>query len=250
MLRRSLLVVLPILALAGCATKRDVRDVQTTLQELYAQQQALVREIQRQLRANQDTLGMLVRQQQDTQANLAMRLARIEDHVLLLQELQGVSQQQLAQLRDQVERNRTVVQAPPPVAQSDAPGGSSSGSAEEVFAAGMTEFNRGNFSTARYAFEDFVERFPGHAQRVDARFQLAMILAEEDRPAEAIEAFRSIQEYHPTSERVPESRLKMAVLYLQLGNREAAEAELDRIQNTWPDTEAAATARQMRETLR
>ncbi|MSR23186.1 MAG: tetratricopeptide repeat protein [Gemmatimonadetes bacterium] len=247
MLRR-LLPLLGLLLLGGCATKRDVRDIGENMQELYAQQQASVRDVQRDQRALQDTVGMLLRELQDGRAETARRMANVEDLLLLLQELQGVSQQQIAGLRDQIERDRRQVVSFGTGIEPGAQGSSSS--ASDLYQAGVTAFRRGLYSSARVAFQDILELHANDPLAAEARFYMADILVEEGETQQAIDAFLEIPTYHPTAEKVPEAHYRAALLYLELGNREEAERHLDLVVNTWPEDGIAELARSALRDLR
>ena len=94
-------------SVAGCATKADVRDLQDEIRELYSQQQVLLQELQESQRAHQDSISVVGLSLQDGRAETARRMTSIEDQLLTIQELTGLSQQQVASLRDQMERDRT-----------------------------------------------------------------------------------------------------------------------------------------------
>jgi tol-pal system protein YbgF len=117
------------------------------------------------------------------------------------------------------------------------------GAANDLYQSGVTQFRRGQYSAARIAFGDIVDSYPNDPVAPDARFFLAQILVEEGEAEEALEAFLQIPEYHPASERAPEAYYHAALLYLELGDRAEAERHLDLVINTWPESDAAALAR-------
>ncbi len=238
-----LLSILLIPVLAGCfATKRDVQDIGANQQELYAQQQALIRELQREQREVQATLAMLLEAQQEARAETARRLATLEENILLLQELQGVSQQQLASLRDQMERDRRQQSFQAVGVQPVGAQGATS-SANELYQAGVTAFRRGVYSSARIAFQDVVNLHPNDPLAAEARFFLAEILVEEGEREQAIAAFLEIPEYHPTADKVPDAHYRAALLHLEMGDRAEAERHLEVVVNTWPESGTAELAR-------
>jgi len=252
-LPRILLAAFLMLPLAACATKRDVRDMRETVVELHAQNQALLRELQREQRIQQDSVGALARGLQDSRGESARRLTNIEDNLLLVQELLGVSQQQLSALRDQMERDRApagpgfmggggVGPGMPPAGGSEA--------ARQLYDGGVSAFNRGLYSTARLAFQDVVELHGGDPLVPQARFYLAEILVEENQREEAIAAFLRIPEFHPGSDNVPNALYRAGMLHLELGNRGDAEEFLERVVNTWPDSMPAELARETLRTIR
>ena len=114
-------------SVAGCATKADVRDLQDEIRELYSQQQVLLRELQESQRAHQDSISVVTQSLQDGRAETARRMASIEDQLLTIQELTGLSQQQVASLRDQIERDRAQRTFGPPGVFGGAPRGGGGG---------------------------------------------------------------------------------------------------------------------------
>lgn len=118
------------------------------------------------------------------------------------------------------------------------------GAADATYAAALQQYQRGQLATAQSAFRDFVEQHGNHPLAPDARFFLADILAQQDHPQEAIAAFNQIPELHPTSARVPDALYRIALLHLELGDRAEGRRFLDRVVNTYPDSNAAGPARE------
>lgn len=235
---RLLLVGLLFLPLVACATKADIRDLQDEIREMSARNEALMRELQQEQRAQRDSIRAVSGQLTATRAQLAGTLRDMEDQIIRLQEFAGLSQQELAALRDQMERR--------PVPQ---PGGfdpmepAGEGEARELYDLAMTQYTRGSLTSARFGFEDVLERFPTHEVAPSARYYLADILVQEGHLEEAIRAFETIPEYHPDAPRVPDALLRIGLLHRELGNLDEARRHLQRVVNTWPDTSAADQAR-------
>ncbi len=245
---RLLIVSVLLLPLVACATKRDVRDLQEEMRAVAERQHELLVELERLHWMAQDTLRQQSRNFTALRGELNQRILDVQDQVIELQALTGQSQQVLAGLRDQLETQRRQVTQPAQQSpwdwEADDPGGVDPGGAgaAELYNAAVTQFNRGALGTATRRFEEFLERFSGHRLAPDARYFLADILAQEGRTGEAIDAFLRIQELHPTASRVPEALYRVGVLYLEDGDSELAEEYLERVVNTYPDTEAAERA--------
>jgi len=242
----GLLLLVP---LASCATKADVRDLQDSITELHAQQNALLREMQRDQDAQGDSIRVITRSLQEIRAETLRRMTNMEDHLLRIQELTGLSQQQLAGMREQLDRERAMAGlgggpgAGIPFPGTDAPGGAG-GSAEEIYFASLAQYQRGGLTTARMGFEEVVENFPGDPLAPEARYLLADMLVDGGQLDEAIEAFLEIPEYHPDAPRVPDALYRAAMLHREQGEDSDARALLERVVNTWPDTGAADLARE------
>ena len=104
---RLLTCALLLPALAGCATKRDLRDLRAEVTALQAAQTAMQQELQRQHAALQDSLSRLALQNTQHKGELSTQLVQLERQLITLQELTGQSQQGLSTLRQEPE-------SPPP----------------------------------------------------------------------------------------------------------------------------------------
>ena len=230
-------------SVAGCATKADVRDLQDEIREFYSQQQVLLRELQESQRAHQDSISVVAQSLQDGRAETARRMASIEDQLLTIQELTGLSQQQVASLRDQIERDRTQRTFGPPGVFGRVLRADGGDQALELYDAAVTQLGRGTLSAARIGFQQVVDQFGSHEVVPEARYYLADILHREGNTEVAIEAFLEIPEFHPVAARVPDALYRVGSLHLELGNPDDAEEYFERVVNTWPDSGAADLAR-------
>lgn len=226
-----------LLPLTGCATKSDIRDLRGEIQELSQRQEALMRELRAEQRVQGDSLLALSDRSRQHQLQLGRQLRDMEDQLIRVQELAGLSQQELASLRDQMERR--------PAPDFFGAGGQElgSGEARELYEEAMTQYRRGALTAARFGFEDVVERFPNHATTPSARYHLADIKAQQNELEAAIETFLRIPEFHPEAERVPYALYRVGLLHQELGNRSEARDVLQRVVNTWPELDVAEMAR-------
>lgn len=231
----SLLLVLP---LAACATKADIRDLGA---DIRSQNQAQAEQIEELLREQQllnDSIRSLKAGQMDLRGTVLQRIAALQTEVGLLREITGMTQQELAALRDQA--------ASRPAGQLGA--GSQpdqTGEAAEIYGDALAQFHREGFAAARMGFESLVEEFPNHDLTPEARYYIGEILVEQGDPDEAIEAFLRIPEYHPSAERVPDALFRVGQLYHEQGDDATAREYLERLVNTWGETGAADLAREL-----
>jgi TolA-binding protein len=233
----ALPVVLLLFPLTACATKSDIRDLQDDLRESSARQETLLRELQRQNEAQRDSLRALSDALQSHEARIAGQFRGLEDLVLRTEELAGITQQELAAIRD---RQGLPGGADP--GRGDEPVG---GSAEDGYAQAVALMRRGSMTAARMGFEGVIESFSNHPLVPEARYHMADILVQEERLEEAAEAFSRIAELHPEAERVPDALYRAGVIHRELGNTGEARRYLERVVNTWPDSGAADLARQV-----
>jgi tol-pal system protein YbgF len=241
-MRRGLLVLPLVAAVAGCATKGDVRNLRTEIGELRASQQATLEEIRRQ---NALLLDSVNAQNARIRGDLANQGLRLERQLLQVQELTGQGQQQVAQLREQIRaREAAAVGAPgsgaaaaPPAAVAPA------GDPEELFNTALATLRRGSLATARSGFEEFLTTFPQHELAAEAQFYLGEALAEAEDTARALEAYALMAERYPRSEKAPTALYRAGTLELGRGNRDAARALFERLVQAYPSSIEAPLAR-------
>jgi tol-pal system protein YbgF len=242
------------LTLTGCATKGDLRDLQTDIRDLAAQQREALGQIEGLNLAVQDTLRGQSDALFESRGEIVMLLRQIEQQLITLRELTGQNQRALATLRDLVERGRPTV-LPPPVRtdpegagqvmdvefQEDPPAPSA---ALDTYNAGVRAFNNGSISTARRAFQTFLQEYPNDPMAPDATYYLSDLLVQEDRLEEAIRAFLRIPELFPTAAKVPDSIYRVGLIYIALDQLDDARSYLERVVNSYPDSGAAALAQE------
>lgn len=231
--------------LGGCAMKGDIRTLQEELRAMTAQQDSLIRQLRMEALQTQDTLRTQSDQMFDFRGDIARRLQQIEQSLARLEAIAGENQRGMAAVRDQLANLRGGA-APArgggqPTESESLVGGSAN--ADELYRVAQTQLDRGSLSAAAQAFREFIGQHPDDPRVPNAHFFLADILAQQDRPEEALAAFQEIQELFPTAERVPQALYRIALLHEELGNVEEARAVLERIVNTYPDDPAAMLAR-------
>jgi tol-pal system protein YbgF len=242
------------LTLSGCATKRDLRDLQGSVADLAARQDAALAELQGLNMAVQDTLRGQSDALYESRGEILRRLRAIEQQLITLEELTGQNLRTLATLRDLMEGRRTTLL--PPVQTDTEPGQAmnpdfaqgppttDSEAALETFNAGVAAFNRGSITTARRAFQQLLQEHPNDPLAPEARYYLADLLYQENRLDEAIQAFLAVRELHPTARKVPDALYRVGVIYIELENLSDARQYLQLVVDSYPDTDAAVQARE------
>lgn len=257
---RVIFMALSAMLLAGCATKRDIRDLQVEMREIAQRQEQLLTQLDRLHRATQDSLRYQSETLFQIRGEFSRRFLDVQDQLVTLQELTGQSQRNLASLRDQIEsQRRTVVQDPFMPTGDDreegdliegAQAATGTGDATQLYNAAVTAFNRGTLMTARRAFDQFLVNHPTHPLAPDAQYYLADILTQEGELDQALAAFLRIQELHPTAPRVPDALYRAGILYLELDDEAMGRELLERVVNSYPEAAVAANARSRLESLR
>ncbi|HEX5726135.1 MAG TPA: tol-pal system protein YbgF [Longimicrobiaceae bacterium] len=238
-------VVLPVL-LAGClATKQDVEELRTELQAGRVEQQ---RQIDQVLRRTEALLDSLADQNVRLRGDLNSRLTQIERQLVQIQELTGQGQQQLAQLRRQID-DRARDDARRAAEARDSAGGTSSpttsgdpAEAQELYDASLAALRRGSLGTARAGFEEFLRANPQHRLAADAQFNVGEAYAQGRDTDNALAAFERVVERYPSSARAPAALLRMGRLELGRDNRTEARARFQQLTRAYPRAPEAAEA--------
>jgi tol-pal system protein YbgF len=231
-MKRGLLVAVLLPALAGCATKRDLRDLRTEIDELRTAQAGLLREIQQQ---NRQILDSLTHHNTRMRGDVANRFTEVERQLVQIQELTGQSQRRLQDLRDQVSRREETgvgggaVPAAPP---------------EEIYNAALAALRRGSHTTARMGFEELLRSYPQHELAADALFHVGESFQEGNDPVRALEAYGRVLEQHPNSPRAPTALYRAGLIERQRGNADRARTMFNQVLNAYPRSPEVALARE------
>lgn len=239
---RLCLVLLLLVPLSACATKADLRDLREDIEDQNRQQEQLLEQILQEQSALSDSLGAMGAAQRQGRGDMARQLAQIQNDVLEALEFIGLSQQQLAAVRDELERDRALT-GPGPATGPGARFEPDGTEASELYDDAMSQFRRGSFMAARFGFEELVDRFADHPLAPAARFFIGEIHEQNEDFDLALEAFMAVAEFHPDADEVPDALYRAAILHLELGDAGEARSLLARVVNTWPDADVAALAR-------
>lgn len=261
--RGALAAVAAAFVLGGCATKSDIRALQTEVrEELRAQaarQDSLMLFLRREAASTQDTLRTQGDQLVDFRGDITRLLQSISQGMARLEALVGENQRQIATVRSQLSGGG-VTAGPEPAPRGNerlVPGGGNEavagvgggGNAEQLYAIARDQHNRGSLSAAQQAYEQFLEEYPNDPLAADAQFFLASVLEEQNRPDDALDAFLQIPTLYPAAARVPDALYRAARIQADLGRREDARSTLQRLVNTYPDSGVAQLAREMLDEL-
>jgi tol-pal system protein YbgF len=242
---RVLATVAAVLMLGGCATKSDIRDLQTELRALALRQDSLMAQLRVEMLNAQDTIRGQSAQLFDFRGELFRQLRDLSEGLDRVEALAGSNQMAIAGVRDQLANLRRAPATPvdPGAVNPEEAGGEAlAGDAEEIYNAAVAQFNRGSLATARAAFQSFLQAYPGHALAPDAHYYLADVLVQENRIEEALGAFQEIPQLFPTASKVPDALYRVALLLIELEQTDEAATTLERIVNTYPGTGVAMLA--------
>lgn len=119
-----------------------------------------------------------------------------------------------------------------------------------AYDAALAVFRKGEFAPAQAAFTDFIRRYPGSGYLPSARFWLGNAQYANREYREAIANFRALLAEAPDHVRAPESVLSIANCQIELKDTAAARKTLQDLMKAYPQSEAAAAARERLARLR
>ncbi len=236
-MRARLLASLALCALvAGCATKRDLRDLRLEVDALRTSQETLLREIQRQ---NAMILDSVTAQNTRMRGDLTNHLVQMERQLVQIQELTGQGQRRLTELREQMRAREEMAASgggfgsPPPAASPD-----------ELYNTSLATLRRGSHATARAGFEEFLRAYPQHALAPEAQFHIAESYQESQDLPHALEAYGRVLERYPQSPRAPTALYRAGLIEVERGNRDTARTMFNQLVTAYPRSPEAPQARE------
>jgi tol-pal system protein YbgF len=238
MSRRLLVLALALPLLGGCATKRDLRDLRTEIQSMQAQQEALLREIQRQNGAILDSLNI---QEIRLRGDLGNQLVQMERQLLQIQELTGQGQQQLAEVRQTLREREEAIRAAEAAGGAGAMG--ATGDPAELFATAEAALERSSLTAARAGFEEFLRLYPEHARAPEAQLAVGQTYEQAEDAERALDAYARVLELYPNSPQAPTALLRAALLEAD-DDEDRARSMLNQIIAAYPRSPEAPLARE------
>jgi tol-pal system protein YbgF len=235
---RGGLAVLAGLALSGCATKGDVRNIQSDMMRMQQHQDSVLLEIQRQNRLLLDSIRQTMVLTVDARGTTANQMRQFDQNLTRFGELVGQIMGQLARLEQQV----TGLAARPVAA---APGGGSGGgTAAEYYDTGIQMMAGGSYATARMAFQQLVQEFPQHERAADAQFQIGEAYYREQQWTEAYAALEQVAERWPQAARAPTALFRAGAIAEERREFPRARGYYTRVREAWPRSDEARQAQQ------
>jgi tol-pal system protein YbgF len=130
---------------------------------------------------------------------------------------------------------------PTPTPPPEAP---DAGGRAEVLALAREQESKGQRAVARDLYEEYVSKFPSDPGTAEARFRLGELAFAERRYQDAIVEFGKVAQDFARSERAPDALLRTADSMLAIGLNDDAKAVLSEVPRRYPNSAAAARARQ------
>jgi len=243
--RGGWLLLVGVLAfLTGCATKKDVRTLQTQLLAMQARQDSALQTLQRENRVLLDSLRKAMNITQDASGQTSHRFQQLEQ---TLAETQGLVAQVMQMGQELAAKLESFgPQQPGPVGAQ--PGGApgAAGDPEELYALGTQYLSDGAYSTARRAFQQVLAVSRTHARAPDAQFQIGETYAAEKNYEQAVRELEVVAEEWPDSERAPAALYRAGIIAADsLSPKQPRKARqlLQRIIDTYGSSPSAGPAR-------
>jgi len=108
----------------------------------------------------------------------------------------------------------------------------------------LAVFRKGDFAAASVAFTDLIKRYPSSGYVVPSLFWAGNAQYANRDYKEAIRHFNLLLAKSPNHARAPDSMLSVANCQLELKDLKSARKTLDDVAKTYPQSEAAAAARE------
>ncbi len=233
-------VLLAVLVSTGCATKGDLRNIQTEMRSLAVRQDSMMAELRRQNLSTRDTIRQTSDQLFEIRGDVGSRLDRIETALERLTELVGQNQRTMASIRDQMESGARRTGGGGGDLGVPVAGGGSPADAVESYNVAIQAYQRGSYSAARYGFETFLETFASDDLVPDAYFYLGETLVQLQEPEEAIRAYEQVQQLFPSDDRVAAAQLGIGLTHIDQGDTTEARIVLTRLIETYGESDVPA----------
>ena len=242
---------------AGCALKGDVRKVELQVEAL----QADLAKSDAARAAERDTILAAVRLLQQALAtqqaylvqmrgDLRTELLSVQQQLTTVQELAGVSQQRITELRSRIESRSQQADANASTGAPVGPSGNPAGpGADQMYDLSLQQYRRGSIATARLGFREFLRVFPAHERAPDAMYYVAESF-EQAAPDSAAAVYDQLVRTYPNSPRAPSALYKQGVLAEQRGDKTTARNFYARVIAGYPRSPEADLARQNQQRLR
>ena len=126
--------------------------------------------------------------------------------------------------------------APTPAAPPPAP--------RELYSQAYADYARGNFDLAIQGFGDYLQSYPGTDFTDNAQYWIGECLYGKKMYEQAIEAWNTLFKDYPTSDKVPDGRVKKGMALERLGRKSQALVEYRYVVDRYSNSQAARIARE------
>jgi tol-pal system protein YbgF len=114
----------------------------------------------------------------------------------------------------------------------------------ELYSQAYADFARGNYDLAIAGFNEYIRAYPNTDFTDNAQYWIGECLYGKKQFAEAIDAWNVLFKDYPTSDKLPDARVKKGMALEKLGRRSQALVEYRFVVDRFPNTQAARIARE------
>jgi tol-pal system protein YbgF len=266
-MRRSLVVLLP-LGLLGVPTpapaaNKDIERLQVQVASLQGQIADVLRAVEDSQREMKRMAELLA--QQNASLNKAAMDQKIQAETL--QTSMREMQERMAEVTERMQALRAAAPAvdpamlPPaggvgapgaPTAAPGAPGAAPPAGSpaapppapRELYSQAYADFARGNYDLAVMGFTEYLKAYPGTDFSDNAQYWIGECLYGKQKFQEAIESWNTLFRDYPSSDKLPDARVKKGMALEKLGRRSQALVEYRYVVDRFPNSSAARIARE------
>jgi tol-pal system protein YbgF len=124
----------------------------------------------------------------------------------------------------------------PPVVPVQAP--------RELYSQAYADFAKGNYDLAMQGFAEYLRAYPGTDFADNAQYWIGECLYGKKMYAESIEAWNTLLKDFPSSDKLPDARVKKGMALERLGRKSQALVEYRYVVDRYPTSQAARIARE------
>ncbi len=263
-------VLMGVMALAGCATQSDMYGLDARLAAVEQQNASLQKRLAKFDRVQtatdqklRDQTAVLYATLDKVQEDIRLLSGRLDETEYLLKKRlnavrksgtagesqAGTIEQRLSDLQRRVRRIEQYLSleaaAPgggaPPAAAAQAP--RLNLSQNELYLKAKQTFDAGDYAGARAAFQDFLKRFPKAKNADNAQFWIGETYYREKWYEKAILEYQKVIEKYPKGNKVPASLLKQGLAFYNIGDKANARLILNELIAKYPHSREAKIAK-------
>jgi tol-pal system protein YbgF len=241
---------------SGCALKGDVRKVELQVQALKADlaQSDAARAAERDttlaaIRLLQQALSTQQSYLVQMRGDLRTELLSVQQQLVAVQELSGLSQQRITELRSRIESRQQQQDATTPGAPVGPSGNPAGPGPDQMYEVSLQQYRRGSVGTARLGLREFLRVYPTHEHAPDALFYIGESF-EQAAPDSAAAVYDQLVRTYPNSPRAPSALYKLGLLAEQRGDKPTARNFYSRVIAAYPRSPEADLARQNQQRLK
>jgi tol-pal system protein YbgF len=138
----------------------------------------------------------------------------------------------------------TTAGSPPQAGVPNAPAPAPAPAPRELYTQAYADFARGNYDLAIAGFTEYIKAYPATDFTDNAQYWIGECLYGKKQFAEAIEAWNTLFRDYPSSDKLPDARVKKGMALEKLGRRSQALVEYRYVVDRFPNTQAARIARE------